>query len=81
MTPDEETELADRILGAGTRALMIADAHMGRNWIAGRSTAVELARGAGLPPLTVSEARIAASLAAVLGGYCGRQAPQPRSWQ
>jgi hypothetical protein len=71
MTPDEENQLADRITGVCTSALVIPDADMGRNWLPCRRTAAELARGTGLPPVTQSEARIAANVAAVLGGYRG----------
>jgi hypothetical protein len=81
MAPNEETELADRILGVGTSALVIPDEDMGRNWLPCRRTAADLARGAGLPPLTQAEARIAANVAAVLGGYRGRPVPQPGSWR
>jgi hypothetical protein len=81
VTPNEQTALADRILGAATSALVIPDAEMGRNWLPCRRTAAELARGVGLPPVTHAEARIAANVSAVLGGYLGRQAPQPESWR
>jgi hypothetical protein len=81
MTPNEETDLADRILGIGTSALVIPDSEMGRNWLPCRRTAAELARGTGLPPVTHAEASIAANVSAVLGGYRGRQAPQPESWR
>lgn len=80
MTPNQETELADRILGIGTSALVIPDAHMGSNWLPCRRTAAELARGAGLPPVTRAEARIAANVSAVLGGYSGHWSPQPGFW-
>ena len=76
MTPDQETELADQIVGEYTRALVIPDAQMGRNWLPCRRTAAEVARGTGLPPITLAEARIAANVAAVLGGYRGH----PDSW-
>ena len=81
MTPERETELAHQITGAWTSALVIPDAHMGRSWVPGQNVAAELARGNGLMPLTVAEARIAANLAAVLGGYRDRQAPEPGAWR
>ncbi len=77
MTPNEESELADRLLGVGTTALVIPDADMGSNWLPGRRTAADLALGVGLPPLTQSELVIAANIAAVLGGYRGRSAALP----
>jgi hypothetical protein len=81
MTPDAENELAERILGPGTSALVVPDGELGRHWIPGRLTAAELVCGVRLPPVTRTEARIAASMAAVLGGYRGRRAPQPGSWR
>jgi hypothetical protein len=80
MTPNQETDLADRILGVVTSALVIPDADMGRNWLPCRRTAAELARGTGLPPVTQTEATIAANVAAVLGGYRGRRAGRPGAW-
>jgi hypothetical protein len=81
MTPEEETELAHHIIGAWTSALVVPDDHAGSNWIPGRMTAAEAARGTSLPPLTVSEARIAANLAAVLGGYRDRLEARPDDWR
>ena len=80
MTPHEETELADLVTGVCTSALVIPDADMGRNWLPARRTAADVAKGVGLPPLTQTEARIAANIAAVLGGYRGRGVPQQGSW-
>jgi len=77
MTPNEESEIADLILRVKTSALVVPDAHMGSNWLPGRRTAADLARGVGLPPLTSSELAIAANIAAVLGGYRGRKLPKP----
>jgi len=81
MTPEEHTELADRIVGAGTSALVLPDAEMSRNWVPSRRTAAEAAQGISLLPLTVSEARIAANFAAVLGGYHRQRAPRPDAWR
>jgi hypothetical protein len=80
MTPEEENELAERILGAGTSAFVIPDAVMGSNWISGKKAAVDLARGTGLPPLTQSELAIAANVAGILGGYRSRRTPTRGTW-